>query len=227
MAWPATSTTATSEASAGSWPGRRLVAAAVTDRLFGTLDWTNAQNSLNRRQAAVDRDDVLRAVVAPKDPGVQNWLDTTGYSTPAGTPRRGQPRCIRSDAQCPRAARNGRGLASTPRRWLTCTSPPHPNLNRNPPCSRCSSAVRRLLPGPRARSVRPSRCPVGADRAAGCGTAIEMATSGPGVAAVSLERPGGMCPVRRHWRRGRRRAAWPTRPPSSTWTRLRVPRFHP
>ena len=54
---------------------------ALTDRLFGTLDWTNAQTSLNQRQAAVDRDGVLRAVVAPKDPGVQNWLDTTGYST--------------------------------------------------------------------------------------------------------------------------------------------------
>jgi hypothetical protein len=44
-----------------------------------TLDWTHAQTSLNRSQATVDDDGVLRVVVAHRDPGLRNWMDTTGY----------------------------------------------------------------------------------------------------------------------------------------------------
>jgi hypothetical protein len=54
---------------------------SLTDRMFCTVDWVNAQSSLNRRQAVLDDDGVLRAVVAHVDPGVPNWLDTTGYAT--------------------------------------------------------------------------------------------------------------------------------------------------
>ena len=51
-----------------------------------TLDWTHAQTSLNRSQAVldhdgVDADGVLRVVVSTTDPGVANWMDTTGYRT--------------------------------------------------------------------------------------------------------------------------------------------------
>jgi hypothetical protein len=53
---------------------------SLTDRMFCTVDWVNAQSSLNRRQAALDDEDVLRVVVAHTDPGVPNWLDTTGYA---------------------------------------------------------------------------------------------------------------------------------------------------
>lgn len=51
---------------------------SLTDAAFSTIDWTNAQSSLNRTQAAID-DGVLRIVVAADDPGVVNWLDTTGH----------------------------------------------------------------------------------------------------------------------------------------------------
>jgi len=54
---------------------------SLTDRMLVTLDWTHAQTSLNRSQAIVDEDGVLRAVVSATDPGVANWMDTTGYRT--------------------------------------------------------------------------------------------------------------------------------------------------
>ena len=45
-----------------------------------TLDYANHQSSLNGHQAVVDDDGVFRAVVAHRDPGVANWLDTAGFS---------------------------------------------------------------------------------------------------------------------------------------------------
>jgi hypothetical protein len=54
---------------------------SLTDRMLVTLDWTHAQTSLNRTQAGVDDDGVLRVVVAKSDPGIRNWMDTTGYDT--------------------------------------------------------------------------------------------------------------------------------------------------
>lgn len=52
---------------------------SLTDAAFSTIDWANAQSSLNRDQATIDADGVLRVVVATRDPGVGNWLDTTGH----------------------------------------------------------------------------------------------------------------------------------------------------
>ena len=43
-----------------------------------SADYANAQSSLNGQQAEWDADGVLRVVVAQRDPGVPNWLDTTG-----------------------------------------------------------------------------------------------------------------------------------------------------
>lgn len=54
---------------------------SLTDRMLVTLDWTHAQTSLNRSQAVVDADGVLRVVVSATDPGIANWMDTTGYLT--------------------------------------------------------------------------------------------------------------------------------------------------
>lgn len=51
----------------------------LTNALYETIDWTNNHSSLNAAQAAPDRDGKLRIVVAAKDPGVKNWLDTAGY----------------------------------------------------------------------------------------------------------------------------------------------------
>jgi hypothetical protein len=53
---------------------------SLTDAYFSTLDWANAQTSLNDRQASPpDSAGVLRIVVGAGDPGVQNWLDTIGH----------------------------------------------------------------------------------------------------------------------------------------------------
>ena len=45
-----------------------------------SLDFANHQASLNGFQAEVDDDGVLRFVVAHRDPGVPNWLDTAGHA---------------------------------------------------------------------------------------------------------------------------------------------------
>ena len=59
--------------------GVRAFSLSLTDRYFSTIDWANAQSSLNRQQALIDGDGVLRVVVATEDPAVRNWLDTTGH----------------------------------------------------------------------------------------------------------------------------------------------------
>jgi hypothetical protein len=53
----------------------------LTNELYETTDWYNNQASLNDAQSTVDPDGILRIVVSAKDPGVPNWLDTSGYPT--------------------------------------------------------------------------------------------------------------------------------------------------
>ncbi|HKD67065.1 MAG TPA: hypothetical protein VKB84_09525 [Candidatus Binataceae bacterium] len=53
----------------------------ICDEQFLGVDWTNCQSSLNGNQALLDSDERFRAVVAMKDPGVPNWLDTAGFSS--------------------------------------------------------------------------------------------------------------------------------------------------
>lgn len=43
-----------------------------------SLNFSSRQSSLNDREVAVDTDGAVRIVVAHRDPGVQNWLDTCG-----------------------------------------------------------------------------------------------------------------------------------------------------
>jgi hypothetical protein len=45
-----------------------------------TIDYARHQSSLNGHQATVDDDGILRVVIAHQDPGVANWLDTSGHS---------------------------------------------------------------------------------------------------------------------------------------------------
>jgi len=52
-----------------------------------SLDFANHQSSLNGFQVEPDPDGVLRYVVAHRDPGVPNWLDTTGHPEGFLTPR--------------------------------------------------------------------------------------------------------------------------------------------
>jgi len=53
-------------------------AVQLGDVWYQSLDWWNRQSSLNGHQAVVGTDGVFRAVIAHRDPGIANWLDTTG-----------------------------------------------------------------------------------------------------------------------------------------------------
>lgn len=55
----------------------------LTNELYETTDWYNNQASLNDRQGVVDSDGVFRVVISARDPGVHNWLDTSGYGAGA------------------------------------------------------------------------------------------------------------------------------------------------
>jgi hypothetical protein len=46
--------------------------------LWHTLDYANRLTTINPAQAHRDDDGVYRFVLAHEDPGVYNWLDTTG-----------------------------------------------------------------------------------------------------------------------------------------------------
>lgn len=48
---------------------------------FEGPDFTNRVTSLNQHQAHIDDDGRMRMVLSHHDPGVQNWLDTTGFPT--------------------------------------------------------------------------------------------------------------------------------------------------
>lgn len=55
----------------------------LTNDLYETTDWYNNQASLNDRQGVVDGDGVFRTVISARDPGVHNWLDTSGHASGA------------------------------------------------------------------------------------------------------------------------------------------------
>ncbi|MCU1640185.1 MAG: hypothetical protein JWN03_460 [Nocardia sp.] len=47
-------------------------------RWYISLDYSNHQTSLNHAQAQVDPDGLIRMVVSARNPGVANWIETTG-----------------------------------------------------------------------------------------------------------------------------------------------------
>ena len=49
-------------------------------RWYVSLDFVNHQTSLTAHQAEADPDGMLRFVVSEQDPGVANWLETTGHA---------------------------------------------------------------------------------------------------------------------------------------------------
>ena len=55
----------------------------LTNDLYETVDWHNNHSSLNGTQAQIDDDQIFRAVISSKDPGVPNWLDTAGFASGA------------------------------------------------------------------------------------------------------------------------------------------------
>ncbi|RMI30877.1 hypothetical protein [Nocardia stercoris] len=49
-------------------------------RWYISLDYVNHQTSLNHAQAQVDPDGMIRMVVSASNPGIANWIETTGRS---------------------------------------------------------------------------------------------------------------------------------------------------
>jgi hypothetical protein len=58
--------------------GARYLAVQLASGWLSSLDYLHHAASLNLSQATPNPDGSLTLVVAPKDPGVANWLDTTG-----------------------------------------------------------------------------------------------------------------------------------------------------
>ena len=81
--------------------GCRYRSLILTNDLYETTDWYNNHSSLNNAQAAPDKDGRLRIVIAGKDPGVPNWIDTAGHA---------------------------QGLLQG--RWMECDSQPIPTLTK-------------------------------------------------------------------------------------------------
>ena len=61
-------------------PRCRHWSVSLADFWWQSLDYASRQSSLNGHQAESDADGVFRGVIAHRDPGVPNWLDTTGYT---------------------------------------------------------------------------------------------------------------------------------------------------
>lgn len=62
----------------GRWPECRFGNVCLWNRFQQTLDYSNRSVSLNRAQTSLEDDGSFRMVIAHKDPGTPNWLDTEG-----------------------------------------------------------------------------------------------------------------------------------------------------
>lgn len=62
----------------GRWPDCRFGNVCLWNRFQQTLDYANRPISLNRRQTRLEPDGSFRIVLAHRDPGLPNWLDTEG-----------------------------------------------------------------------------------------------------------------------------------------------------
>ncbi len=62
----------------GRFPSCRFANVVLFNRFLQTYDYLNRRVSLNRRQTVLEPDGSFRMVLAHRDPGVPNWLDTEG-----------------------------------------------------------------------------------------------------------------------------------------------------
>ena len=62
----------------GRWPECRCAHVCLWTRFIQTYDYANRQIGLNRVQTQLEPDGSFRMVIAHRDPGVPNWLDTEG-----------------------------------------------------------------------------------------------------------------------------------------------------
>ncbi len=82
----------------------------LTNPLWTTTNFTDHHSSLNNSQTRVDSDGMVRMVVAHRDPGVANWLDTCGITE-------GQL-FYRIASEKPAVQRTHRDLATTAVDWM-------------------------------------------------------------------------------------------------------------
>ena len=62
----------------GRFPKCRFASVVLWNRYMQTLDYPHRQTSLNRKQTKLERDGRFKIVIADRDPGVPNWIDTEG-----------------------------------------------------------------------------------------------------------------------------------------------------
>ena len=60
------------------WPKCRCANVSLWNRFLQTYDYAHRSVSLNRAQTRLDGDGAFTLVIAHRDPGVPNWLDTEG-----------------------------------------------------------------------------------------------------------------------------------------------------
>ncbi len=65
----------------GRLPACRFANVMLWNRYLQSYDYVNRRISLNRRQMRLEPDGRYRIVIAHRDPGVPNWLDTEGRTT--------------------------------------------------------------------------------------------------------------------------------------------------
>lgn len=103
----------------------------LTNELYETTDWYNNQSTLNDAQSKPDADGILRVVISAKDPGIANWIDTSGYPT---------------------------GVIQG--RWTECDSQPVPNLRKvkvDQIAQSLPSTTAKVTPAERERIIRDRR----------------------------------------------------------------------
>ncbi len=62
----------------GRWPECRSANISLWNRHMQTLDFANRPVSLNRKQTRLEPDGSFQMILAHRDPGLPNWLDTEG-----------------------------------------------------------------------------------------------------------------------------------------------------
>jgi hypothetical protein len=62
----------------GRWPECRFANVALWNRHLQTYDYAHRTVSLNRAQTKLNDDGSFTMVIAHRDPGVPNWIDTEG-----------------------------------------------------------------------------------------------------------------------------------------------------
>ena len=60
------------------WPECRCANVSLWNRHLQTYDYAHRRVSLNRAQTVLEPDGSFRVVIAHRDPGMPNWLDTEG-----------------------------------------------------------------------------------------------------------------------------------------------------